>query len=475
MNIKELLGETTEYDKKQMLEEKKPKSWLKSVSAFANTFGGELIFGIADNDEVVGLKDAKGDSEKISEAIKMHMNPIPNFKLSQESVDDKDLLIVEIMTGNETPYYYSGEGQLVAFVRLGNESVPANPAQLRELVIKGSGRSYDSLPSQYAFENMAFTKLRSVYFQKTGKSFEDTDYESFGIVDGSGKLTNAGALLADDSPIRHSRIFCTRWNGLSKASGLMEAIDDEELSGGLLSLFQEGLRFIRSHNHKAWRKATTHRVEYPDYPERAVTEGLVNALIHRDYLNIGSEVHIDIFDDRMEIYSPGGMVDGSSLEGRDLRSIASQRRNPILADIFSRLKLMERRGSGFKKILEDYDFQENVTDDLMPKFQAEHKGFLLTLYNLNYLEEHGNGENGEKSSEKFGESSEKFGDILVNETQKEILRLIRNDNRISAASIAEELGLSSRAVEKSIQSLREAGILIRHGAARGGYWEIQNN
>lgn len=76
MNIKELLGETTEYDKKQMLEEKKPKSWLKSVSAFANTFGGKLIFGIADNDEVVGLKDAKGDSEKISEAIKMHMNPL---------------------------------------------------------------------------------------------------------------------------------------------------------------------------------------------------------------------------------------------------------------------------------------------------------------------------------------------------------------------------------------------------------------
>ena len=473
MNIKELLGETTEYDKKQMLEEKKPKSWLKSVSAFANTFGGKLIFGIADNDEVVGLKDAKGDSEKISEAIKMHMNPIPNFKLSQELIDDKDLLVVEIMTGNETPYYYSGEGQLVAFVRLGNESVPANPAQLRELVIKGSGRSYDSLPSQYEFENMAFTKLRSVYFQKTGKSFEDTDYESFGIVDGNGKLTNAGALLADDSPIRHSRIFCTRWNGLSKASGLMEAIDDEELSGGLLSLFQEGLRFIRSHNHKAWRKAATHRVEYPDYPERAVTEGLVNALIHRDYLNVGSEVHIDIFDDRMEIYSPGGMVDGSSLEGRDLRSIASQRRNPILADVFSRLKLMERRGSGFKKILEDYDFQENTRKELMPKFQAEHKGFTLTLYNLNYLEGQKNSENDEKGSEKFGENSEKFGDVSVNETQKEILRLIKNDNKISAASIAEELGLSSRAIEKSIQGLREAGILIRHGAARGGYWEIK--
>ncbi len=237
------------------------------------------------------------------------------------------------MTGDETPYYYSGEGQLVAFVRIGNESVHANPMQLRELVIRGSGQSYDSLPSRYKFEDMAFTKLRSVYKQRTGKSFENTDYESFGIIDGDGKLTNAGALLVDESPVRHSRVFCTIWNGLTKASGLMDAIDDEEYSGGLVSLFQDGLQFIMRNNRKAWRKAATRRIEYPDYSERAVTEGLVNALIYRDYLMVGSEVHIDIFDDRLEIYSPGGMVDGSTLEGRDLRSISSQRRNSVLADI----------------------------------------------------------------------------------------------------------------------------------------------
>lgn len=132
--------------------------------------------------------------------------------------------------------------------------------------------------------------------------------------------------------------------------------------------------------------------------------------------------------------------------------VGLQRRNPILADVFSRLKLMERRGSGFKKILEDYDFQENASKELMPKFQAEHKGFTLTLYNLNYLE-------GQKNSENDEKGSEKFGDVSVNETQKEILRLIKNYNKISAASIAEEVGLSSRAVEKNIQGLRETGIL----------------
>lgn len=95
-----------------------------------------------------------------------------------------------------------GDGQLIAFMRIGNESVPATPSQLRELVLRGSGESYDSLKSRYDFDNMSFTKLKSVYKQRTGNIFEDTDYESFGLIDEKGNLTNAGALLADESPIR---------------------------------------------------------------------------------------------------------------------------------------------------------------------------------------------------------------------------------------------------------------------------------
>ena len=122
----------------------------------------------------------------------------------------------------------------------------------------------------------------------------------------------------------------------------------------------------------------------PDYPDRAVLEGVVNALIHRNYMEIGSEVHIDMFDDRIEIYSPGGMVSGISLAGKDLLKIPSKRRNPILADIFSRLKYMERRGSGFKKILADYEGQVEFDETKMPVFDADNDDFTLTLYNLNY-------------------------------------------------------------------------------------------
>ena len=251
MDIKQLIGETTDYDKKLALEEKKPKSWCKSISAFANCFGGKLIFGVSNDNELVGLADAEGDAEKISEAIKTHLNPIPEFKLYFEKDGEKIFVIVEVMKGQQTPYYYEGDGQLIAFMRIGNESVPATPSQLRELVLRGSGESYDSLKSRYDFDNMSFTKLKSVYKQRTGNTFEDTDYESFGLIDERGNLTNAGALLADESPVRHSRLFCTRWNGLTKASGIVDALDDKEYTGSLVTLLQAGTDFVRNNSKKA--------------------------------------------------------------------------------------------------------------------------------------------------------------------------------------------------------------------------------
>lgn len=122
----------------------------------------------------------------------------------------------------------------------------------------------------------------------------------------------------------------------------------------------------------------------PDIPERAALECIVNALIHRDYLDLGSEVHIDIFDDRIEIYSPGGMYDGSLVQELDTDHVPSRRRNPVIADIFSRMKYMERRGSGFKKIKEDYHTAVNYRREVEPVFYSTATSFWMTLYNLNY-------------------------------------------------------------------------------------------
>ncbi len=164
----------------------------------------------------------------------------------------------------------------------------------------------------------------------------------------------------------------------------MEALDDKEYSGSLLTLLQDGGKFVKNNTKKRWKKAPDGRMEMPDIPERAALECIVNGLIHRDYLELGSEVHIDIFDDRMEVYSPGGMLDGSFVQNLDTDHVPSRRRNPVIADVFSRINYMERRGSGFRKIKDDYRRAVNYRPELEPKFYSDTTSFWVTLYNLNY-------------------------------------------------------------------------------------------
>ena len=385
MNIKDLIGEATEYDKKLALEEKKPKSWCKSVSAFANTFGGALIFGITNEGMVVGLENPEGDAEKISETIKTRLDPIPEFKLRfHQTEDGKVLVILDVYKGDETPYYYSGDGVLEAYVRVGNESVKATATELKRLVLRGKNTSYDSQNSTYKVEDYAFSKLKERYKKWTGNSFDDKDLISFGLVNEQGDLTNAGALLADESPIRCSRLFCTRWNGLNKSGGAVDALDDAEYSGSVISLIENGEAFIKRNCKMKWRKTANSREEMPEYVERSYHEALVNALAHRDYLVNGSEVHIDIYDDRMEIYSPGGMPDGSMIQDRDPLTVPSTRRNPVLADVFNRLGYMERKGSGFGKIISGYEFQINYNESKRPSFRSDRYQFTVVMPNLNY-------------------------------------------------------------------------------------------
>ncbi len=99
--------------------------------------------------------------------------------------------------------------------------------------------------------------------------------------DDHGKLTNAGALLADDAPIKHSRLFCTRWNGLDKSGGMVDALDSAEYSGSLIILLNEGVGFVKRNMKTRWKKTANSRIEMPDYCERSVFEALVNALIYR--------------------------------------------------------------------------------------------------------------------------------------------------------------------------------------------------
>ena len=448
LEIKNIIGETTEYDKKLKLEVKKPKSWCKSISAFANTLGGFLIFGISDDNQIVGLETPDKDAELISEIIKTRLNPIPEFKISFHTEDGNVLLIVQVFKGEETPYYYSGDGLLEAYVRIGNESVKVSPIELKRLVLRGRNTTFDSQNSMYKVEDYAFSKLRERYKKWTGNSFDEKDLVSFGLATEDGYLTNAGALIADESPIRYSRIFCTRWNGLNKSGGTFDALDDAEYEGSVISLIDNGEAFIKRNAKMMWKKTANSREEMPEYVERSYHEALVNAIAHRDYLINGSEVHIDIYDDRLEIYSPGGMPDGSNIQERDPVTVPSTRRNPVLADVFNRLGYMERKGSGFAKILDNYAFQVNYTDEKKPYFRSDRYQFTVIMPNLNY-----------RGTQ---DGTQDFDTLIMN--------MIEENNKISAKIMAEKLGVSLRTVRRLIKENDQIEY-VGHGFS--GYWKIK--
>ena len=466
MDIKELIGEATEYDKKLALEEKKPKSWCKSVSAFANTFGGALIFGISNEGMVVGLENPEGDAEKISEVIKTRLDPMPEFKLRfYQTEDGKVLIILDVYKGNETPYYYSGDGVLEAYVRVGNESVKATATELKRLVLRGKNTSYDSQNSTYKVEDYAFSKLKERYKKWTGNSFDDKDLISFGLVNEQGNLTNAGALLADESPIRCSRLFCIRWNGLNKSGGAVDALDDAEYSGSVISLIENGEAFIKRNCKMKWRKTANSREEMPEYVERSYHEALVNALAHRDYLVNGSEVHIDIYDDRMEIYSPGGMPDGSMIQDRDPLMVPSTRRNPVLADVLNRLGYMERKGSGFGKIISGYEFQINYDESKRPLFRSDRYQFTVVMPNLNYdvLQDF---EENETMSESMSELMSESMSELERTRMQIILHYLDTNKEINSSIAAELLEVEIKTASRLLLKAEKFDVLKSTGRTK---------
>lgn len=419
LNLKAFLGETTFYDKKEKVEKNKPKSWLKSVCAFANSRGGKLIFGVKEDNTVVGLNAFQEDAEFISEMIKTKIDTIPEFDILLEDFDGKVIMILTVFQGRNTPYFYVEGGSRTAYTRIGNQSVVASRMDLLNLSLKGQKLSYDSLPFGKNFIELTFNELKEEYYRRGGRKLEERDFQSFGLVDEKGKLTMAGALFADGLQVYQSRIFCTRWNGLDKTNGLMEA--------------------------------------------------LVNALIHRDYSIIGSEIHIDLYDDRMEIYSPGCMYDGSFIQNIDVNDIASMRRNPILADLFARMGLMERRGSGLRNIIEAYEFQENYCNAFKPEFRSTETSFFTVLKNLNYKNDVVNDVINDVVNDVLNDAQ--ISEISLR--RDKLLVLIKDNRDITIEKMSKTLGVSRPTIERDLSILKKENKVEHVGSPKSGFWKIK--
>lgn len=248
------------------------------------------------------------------------------------------------------------------------------------MILKGKNLTFDALPTDYKISDLSFTLLSATIKEKTNKKFdENKDYLFLGLANEEKEITNAGLLLSDQNPLKQSKIVCTRWKGLSKGIISEEAIDDKEYSGSIIALLENADSFIKNNSKKSWKVIGMERKGLEDYPITARREAIVNALIHRDYQILGAEIHIDMFDDRLEITSPGGMFDGSIIQNLEIKNIPSMRRNIIIADVFSRLHYMDRRGRGLSRILQSYN------DSIQkPKFISDFLSFTVIFPNKGY-------------------------------------------------------------------------------------------
>jgi ATP-dependent DNA helicase RecG len=455
MELENLIAECTAYDFKLMLEEKKPKSWLKSVSAFANGFGGSLFFGI-DNDGILkGLDNLQYVCETISSKIRDYMDPLPEVEMIPHRIDNLDILQLKINAGNYTPYYYVGDGQRIAFFRVGEESLPATSEQMLRLVLKGSNKTYDSLHTDYNSEDYSFTILANTFKTRTSQEWNKKFLLSFGLVTNTGTLTHAGALFADDCPLWQSRLYCTRWDGNTKG----DAINDAEFTGNVLMLLREAMNFVKSNTKKGWEKLPNGRKNKPEYAERAVLEAMVNHFIHRDYTVMGSEVHIDIYDERLIVTSPGGMYNGMLIQDLDIAEVSSERRNPILANVMAQLNYMEKRGSGLTRICNETKALDGYKDELKPVFKSTPTQFQTIIF-------------ASSDNQNVGDFVGDMSETKLTERQQKILNLIKESPTISAKQMSETLSVTTRTIERDLSLMKKAGVLKREGKDNNGKWIV---
>ena len=455
MELKTLISECTAYDFKAMLEEKKPKSWLKSVSAFANGLGGSLFFGIENDGIIKGLDDVQYVCETISSKIRDYMDPLPEVEMIPHDISGLCILQLKVNTGHYPPYYYVGDGQRIAFIRVGDESIPATAEQMVRLVLKGSNKTFDSLHTDYKVEDYSFTILANTFKGRTKQDWDKKYLLSFGLVTSAGNLTNAGALFADDCPLWQSRLYCTRWDGREKN----DAINDAEFTGNILMLLREAMNFVKSNTKRGWEKLPDGRKNKPEYAERAVLEAMVNHFIHRDYTVMGGEVHLDIYDDRLTVTSPGGMYNGMLIQDFDIKDVSSERRNPILANVMAQLDYMEKRGSGLTRICNETKALEGYKDELKPLFKSTPTQFQTIIFST-------------ADTSNVGDHDGDMPETKLTERQQKILNLVKESPTITGKQMSETLSVSQRTIERDLSALQKIGVLKREGKDNDGMWII---
>lgn len=313
-------------------------TFLKTVSAFSNYHSGRIIFGIDDNGKVIGLDEIEEFCLDLENKINDNISPKPDFRFIKDSKQKTITLVVD--EGVNKPYLYKGK----AYKRNDTSTVEVDRIELNRLTLLGLNRYYEELKAKN--QNLEFTVLKKELEEKVSlKEFSKDVLKTLNLYDDKNGYNHAAEILADKNAFPGIDIA-------KFGKNIDEILDRNLLTHiSIISQYKKTMEIFHRY-YKYEQVVGSERIEKELIPERAFREVLANALIHRTW-DINSNIRIAMYDDKIEVSSPGGLPSGISKK-EYLNGQISQLRNPILGNIFFRLKYIEMFGTGIRRINESY-------------------------------------------------------------------------------------------------------------------------
>lgn len=473
-------GESATLELKEVVP-KNSEKYLKTVVGFANRRGGKIVFGVENGTwRVVGVDPAHlfeamdGITNAISDAC--HPAVLPN--VSHQRVDGKEVIVVEVPMGVVPPYGIGSRPLEGVYLRVGATTRPADQTMLQELILAGTNRFFD----QQVCRGMHVTsdqidslcKAMKREAQRNAQSGEEraavrsvgaSQLVSWGILqDEDGRLapTNAYAILTGAGPLRLVT-QCAVFRGTTRAVFL----DRKEYAGPVWKQIEDTYQFVLRNIRMGADIVGTHRVDRFELPVGAIRELVINAALHRDYMR-NENTQVAIYDDRIEVSSPGGLPRQLTLEeAQNGRSVV---RNAALASAFAYMNLAERWGSGLPRVMRDTRERGLPAPEFPSTDQMFRVNVLRDAAVVDSLRqppsEPGNGTEDGRLPQPVP-----TGDAAG--AAEQILSLLREHPTLTQSGIASLLSLTRSRVVRVMQTLREDGRIERQGSRKRGKWVVK--
>lgn len=379
----QVLFETKTHENKQILGEgDKALSWLKTICSFANTDGGTLAVGISDDFEAVGLKKEQVDKQVqlFLRETKEHLYPLPKFEFNYRETDyGTYILEIKVAKSDRLPVILTFHNVPSIYVRDEGRNSPADYEQIQNLVLSSVSDKFDLSVSDEEYDSRSYSLLCSKYLKVNQKELSIKRLVALRALNCNSKVTRGLKLFKDDFIGNETLIKVTEWKGLDKGADTYKSL--YEGNKNLLLVLDESYEVIKANISSYEKKLADTRETIYDFPLRSIFEGLVNAFAHKNYFFSDTPIEVDIFPNRLEITSPGSLVNNRNLiNEKDISDIQPTRRNEVICNLLSSLKYMEKEGSGFDKITQDYLLYPDIYKPFITSMDSY---FKLTLPSVN--------------------------------------------------------------------------------------------